>query len=71
MSDNCYVCGRPAHEECAECGQLICKKHGRKVDDVYLCVDCFESYENEDDFDDVDDLDLKNHFSAYDSEDIY
>ena len=41
---NCVIvnCSSKAVASCNNCRIPICSEHGRKIDQFYLCINCFE-----------------------------
>jgi len=52
MSDLCQFddCEKVAYDECINCGEPTCKRHGREVGDAFVCLECMDDY--------LDDLDV-------------
>jgi hypothetical protein len=52
-ADNCSVrdCRRVAYDDCEDCGEAFCLRHGVRIGDVFLCHDCKDAREDDDDED--------------------
>jgi len=42
MADSCHVCGGISNDDCVNCGQATCRRHGKYVGDHFLCFECIE-----------------------------